>query len=151
MAQAHELECVKEVNGETLLEVTTYPFTLQYALTVRNIHPESASEVTEASDPLLDLHQLRTGQIGSRLAGHVRTFLQGQQGANGREAETELPRMADEGQPLHVRLVVEAAPVLRPRGLGQQPDTLVVSDRLDVDARSLRQPANCQHRRHLLL
>jgi hypothetical protein len=54
VASAHLLECDKTVNGETLLEASTFPLTLNYSLTVRNIHPTSASEVLEASDPLLD-------------------------------------------------------------------------------------------------
>lgn len=54
LANAHELECEKTVNGETLLELSEFPATLDYLLTIRNIHPESASTVTDASDPLLE-------------------------------------------------------------------------------------------------
>lgn len=54
VAEAHELECVKVVNGSTLIEVDDFPTTLNYTLTVRNIHPDSASEVLEATDPLLE-------------------------------------------------------------------------------------------------
>lgn len=54
VAMAHELECEKTVNGEVLLELDTYPTTLNYRLTVRNIHPDSASIVESAEDPLLE-------------------------------------------------------------------------------------------------
>ena len=54
-ALAHELDCEKEVNGEVLLEVTSFPTTLNYSLTVINTHPTLPSDVLEASDPLLEL------------------------------------------------------------------------------------------------
>src|SRR5687767_3769143 len=53
-ALAHELECIKEVNGETYLEVSQFPATLNYRLVVKNIHPSLPSDVLEAKDPLLD-------------------------------------------------------------------------------------------------
>lgn len=54
VAVAHELECVKVVNGETLLEVESFPTTLTYSLTVRNIHPTLPSDVLSATDALLE-------------------------------------------------------------------------------------------------
>lgn len=54
LANAHELECVKTVNDTTFLELDSYPATLTYRLTVRNIHPTSSSVVLEATDPLLE-------------------------------------------------------------------------------------------------
>lgn len=54
VGSAHELECEKTVNGEVLLELSQFPAQLEYELVIRNIHPESASTVTDASDPLLE-------------------------------------------------------------------------------------------------
>ncbi len=53
-ALAHELACEKTVNGETLLELDKYPATLTYQLTIDNIHPTSASDVLQATDPMFD-------------------------------------------------------------------------------------------------
>lgn len=52
-ARAHELVCDKKVNGKKVVEVKSYPTTLEYELTVKNVHPD-ASKVLEASDPLLE-------------------------------------------------------------------------------------------------
>lgn len=49
-AFAHELICVKTVNGENPLQVDTYPTTVTYRVTVTNVHPTSESVMTSASD-----------------------------------------------------------------------------------------------------
>lgn len=54
IANAHELECEKTVNGRVYEEVDEYPTTLRYRLTIRNTHPNQPSEVLKASDPLLE-------------------------------------------------------------------------------------------------
>ena len=38
-ARAHELSCEKKVNGTGYFEITSYPATLNYKLTVFNEHP----------------------------------------------------------------------------------------------------------------
>lgn len=53
-AFGHELDCIKEVNGTTFLEVDSFPTTLTYSLTVLNIHPSEPSDVLVASDPFLE-------------------------------------------------------------------------------------------------
>lgn len=54
VALAHELACEKTVNGGASVEAATYPFDAEYSLTVTNIHPDSPSEVLEASDAILE-------------------------------------------------------------------------------------------------
>jgi len=53
-ALGHELECVKTVNGETLLEIDRFPAKLTYELVVRNVAPGLPSDVLGAEDPLLE-------------------------------------------------------------------------------------------------
>lgn len=54
-ARAHELACRKTVNGVSQYVIPGYPATLEYALTVINTHPDDASVVDAAVDPLLAL------------------------------------------------------------------------------------------------
>lgn len=54
VAQAHLLSCDKTVNGVTYLEVSNYPATLSYVVTINNASPEFGSDVLSASDPLLE-------------------------------------------------------------------------------------------------
>lgn len=54
VAGAHELSCDKTVNGTTYMEVSGYPTTLHYVLTVNNTSPLYGSYVLTASDPLLE-------------------------------------------------------------------------------------------------
>lgn len=53
-AQAHEFECIKTVNGESVFTVTEYPVDLHWEMTARNIHPTSTSVATGLEDPLLE-------------------------------------------------------------------------------------------------
>lgn len=53
LAQANQLTCDKTVNGVTYLEVSSYPTTLHYELTIHNVSTYS-SGVLSASDPLLE-------------------------------------------------------------------------------------------------
>lgn len=53
-AFGHELECEKEVNGASSVEISQFPARLSYRLLVRNIHPTSPSMVFAASDPTLE-------------------------------------------------------------------------------------------------
>jgi hypothetical protein len=39
VAFAHELACEKQVNGESVYEVRSYPATLEWTMTVHNVHP----------------------------------------------------------------------------------------------------------------
>lgn len=52
-ALAHELACDKRVNGELVHGVEAYPATLEWTMTVRNVHPTSPSEVGGVEDRLL--------------------------------------------------------------------------------------------------
>lgn len=54
VVQAHELSCDKTVNGATYVEVSSYPATLHYELTINNTSPEYGSDVLTASDPMLE-------------------------------------------------------------------------------------------------
>lgn len=54
LAQAHELSCEKTVNGASYVEVSSYPTTLHYVLTVNNTSTSYGSDVLTASDPLLE-------------------------------------------------------------------------------------------------
>lgn len=51
---AHSLSCDKTVNGAQYIEVSTYPVTLHYELTVNNTSTQYGSDVQSASDPLLE-------------------------------------------------------------------------------------------------
>ncbi|HET7928546.1 MAG TPA: hypothetical protein VFM40_03250 [Actinomycetota bacterium] len=52
-ALAHEVACDKRVNGEHVYAVQAYPATLEWTMTVRNVHPESPSYVQAVDDRLL--------------------------------------------------------------------------------------------------
>ena len=58
VALAHEVACDKRVNGETFYAVQSFPATLVWTMTVRNVHPDSPSSVDGVEDRLL------TGQFG---------------------------------------------------------------------------------------
>jgi hypothetical protein len=51
---AHELDCEKTVDGESIVIVDHYPSTLTWRLTVRNTHPTAVSTVLSISDPMLE-------------------------------------------------------------------------------------------------
>ncbi|NTX58593.1 hypothetical protein HR086_45635, partial [Myxococcus sp. CA039A] len=53
VALAHELACDKRVNGELIYEIQSYPATLEWTMTVRNVHRTSASDVEAVEDRLL--------------------------------------------------------------------------------------------------
>jgi collagen triple helix repeat protein len=52
-AFAHELACDKLVNGKNIFEVQSYPATLDWTMTVRNVHPTAPSDVLVVKDQLL--------------------------------------------------------------------------------------------------
>ncbi len=52
VAHAHDLVCEKTANGETVLDIFTYPTTVVYDFTVTNIHPTLPSIATSISDPM---------------------------------------------------------------------------------------------------
>jgi hypothetical protein len=52
-AHAHSFICEKTVNGSNFLEVSSYPATLQYEITVTNNHPTDASTAQSVSDASL--------------------------------------------------------------------------------------------------
>jgi hypothetical protein len=52
-ALAHELACDKRVNGQAIFEVQSYPVTLEWSMTVRNVHPTDPSVVAGVADRLL--------------------------------------------------------------------------------------------------
>ncbi|MCP3099234.1 hypothetical protein LZ198_10165 [Myxococcus sp. K15C18031901] len=54
-AAAHDLQCLKRVNGEASVEATTYPFTANYTFDVTNTHPTLPSILLTAVDPLMVL------------------------------------------------------------------------------------------------
>ncbi|QSQ12374.1 DUF6923 family protein [Myxococcus landrumensis] len=51
VANAHDLEADKRVNGETSATVSTYPATLVFSYTVTNVHPTLPSTLLTVSDP----------------------------------------------------------------------------------------------------
>src|SRR5690349_13489504 len=53
-ASAHEFRCEKAVNGETLLELSSYPAVLRYTVTITNTHPSLPSTALSVDDSLLD-------------------------------------------------------------------------------------------------
>ncbi|NTX58019.1 hypothetical protein HUA74_20875 [Myxococcus sp. CA051A] len=55
VAEAHDLTCSKLVNGQSSVQVTTYPFTANFSFQVNNIHPTLPSILLTAADPLLVL------------------------------------------------------------------------------------------------
>lgn len=59
VARANDLECQAAVNGTTFFELDSFPASLHFLFTVKNIHPESASQALEATDEVL-------GQVGFR-------------------------------------------------------------------------------------
>ncbi|WP_242344439.1 hypothetical protein [Anaeromyxobacter terrae] len=54
LARAHELVCEKTVNGAAVAEVDSYPATLTFQATVRNVHPTDVSIVEWVSDRFMD-------------------------------------------------------------------------------------------------
>ncbi|WP_242356913.1 MULTISPECIES: hypothetical protein [Anaeromyxobacter] len=54
LARAHELVCEKTVNGAAVVEVDSYPATLTFQATVRNVHPTDVSIVAWISDRFMD-------------------------------------------------------------------------------------------------
>ncbi|MFY2558967.1 hypothetical protein ACN469_15160 [Corallococcus terminator] len=55
VAEAHDLTCSKLVNGQSSVEVTSYPFTANFSFQVNNVHPTLPSVLLSAADPLLVL------------------------------------------------------------------------------------------------
>jgi len=53
VAFAHELASENRVNGELIYAVPSYPATLEWTMTVRNVHPTSPSDVQAVEDRLL--------------------------------------------------------------------------------------------------
>lgn len=53
-AQAHEFECTKTANGQSVYTITEYPADVTWSMTARNIHPTSTSVALGLEDPLLE-------------------------------------------------------------------------------------------------
>src|ERR1041385_3187094 len=53
-ASAHEFRCEKAVNGEALLELSSYPADLRYTVTIPNTHPRLPSTARAGDDARLD-------------------------------------------------------------------------------------------------
>lgn len=53
-ASAHEFRCEKVVNGAALIEISNYPATLAYTVTITNTHPSLPSTALSVDDSLLD-------------------------------------------------------------------------------------------------
>jgi hypothetical protein len=53
-ARAHEMKCTKTVNGQSAIELDTFPATLTYVVTVFNTHPTMPSTALSLTDTLFD-------------------------------------------------------------------------------------------------
>ena len=53
-AFAHDFVCEKTIDGEVVHEVTSYPATVRFQVTVYNTHPVDASTALAVRDPLLE-------------------------------------------------------------------------------------------------
>ena len=61
--------------------------------------------------------------------------------------KAKVARVADERQPSHILLAIDPATIGGAQGLRQYADTLIVADRLDMNAALLGQSTDRHHRR----
>jgi hypothetical protein len=54
-ASAHEFTCSKTVNGQVMFNITQFPATLHYSVTITNAHPTLPSTALAVDDTLLDI------------------------------------------------------------------------------------------------
>jgi hypothetical protein len=101
---------------------------------------ERAAHALQVPQPRLDRRELRLGEPARRLAAAA--VGEPQEAAGLLEGEPELLRALDEPEPRDRVLAVAAEPVRRARGFGDQPEALVVAQRLDMHPRGPRRRAD---------
>ena len=92
----------------------------------------SASKRCKPFEAALDIGQVRAGDPVGIVAGSLRIVREPQQIADGLDRKPQLAGVADEAQALQVVRAVGAVVARRAAGVGQEPDPLVVADRLDL-------------------
>ena len=88
----------------------------------------------QAGHALLHLFELATRDGISLITGPVGMVAEVEQLADRIERETELSRMADEGQPVELCIVVAPLPAFGPARFGHEPNLFVVPDGLHLRA-----------------
>ena len=101
-------------------------------------------------DPALDGCELIGSDSAYLLARRFWHLLQSEHRLNDCNVETEVPGMADEGQPPDVLCPVKASPTVGARRRGYESNSLIITDRLDIDARALGQGSDSDHPRPTL-
>jgi hypothetical protein len=105
---------------------------------------QHAFDLSEDDDLLSDLVQVVDGDALNLCAGVSVPVHEIEERSDLVKRETEFPPPADEAQAPGMGFAVQAMSALGPSGVGHQPDPLVVADRLDVAAGSLRQCADAK-------